>query len=168
MSQSVPPPGNPFSEGAAPQTGNPFADGAVPSGPPAPVRANIAGGVVAAVIAALVSAALYGWIIGLSDHEIGYAAVGVGLLVGFAAGKVGGSHVVLPVLSAVLSLGAVYLGQIFGLAMLIGKQAKISSTDIIVNHFSELTSAWNDEVDAMSFLFLAIGAYAAFTTARKA
>ncbi|MGW0189187.1 hypothetical protein ACWDV7_25965 [Streptomyces sp. NPDC003362] len=163
MTQSVPP---------QPTDGNPFAQqpSAVPPGAPvAPARGgNIALGVVTAVVVALVTAGVYGAIVGATEYEIGYAAIGVGFLVGFASGKVGGSHPVLPVISAVLSLGAVYLGQLIGVAMLAADITGISAVEMFTDNFSLLTDAWKETADAMTFLFFAIGAVAAFSGAKKA
>ncbi|GHG00477.1 MULTISPECIES: hypothetical protein [Streptomyces] len=195
MSQPVPPPGNPYSDGAgqppvgqnpyaqnpggqAPSGGNPFAQG-VPQQPgqnpfgayppaPAPRRNNIGLGLVAAVVAALVTAGIYGAILGGTETEIGWAAIGVGFAVGFAAGKVGGGNPVLPVVSAVLSLGAVYLGQLVGIAVYASKEFGVSFTDLFFNEFGMLTEAWAEGKDAMTFLFLALGAVAAFSAAKKA
>lgn len=163
--QPVPPPGNPFADSAGAVPPAPFDYPAAP--PPAPVRNNIAGGVVAAVLAALVTAGIYGWIIGATEREIGWAAIGVGFVVGFAAGKVGGGNPVLAGISGLLALGAVYLGQLFGLAVLIGKQLHMSTTDIVMDHFGDLAAEWKAEVDFMSFVFLALAAFAAFSAAKK-
>ncbi|MFI8190703.1 hypothetical protein ACIF8T_18140 [Streptomyces sp. NPDC085946] len=96
-----------------PADGNPFAHqpGAVP-----PARGNLVLGLPAAVVAALVTAGLHGAVAGATEYGIGYAAAGVGFLVGFAVGKAGGADPVLPVASAVLSLGAVHLGRLVGIA----------------------------------------------------
>ncbi|MFD2121581.1 hypothetical protein ACFSNO_21515 [Streptomyces cirratus] len=64
-------------------------------------------------MAALVAAGAYGGIMHAIERQIGYAAVGVGLLVGSRPAKLGGRNPVLPVVSAVLSIGSVYLGQLF-------------------------------------------------------
>lgn len=194
MSQPVPPPsqpydaqpggGNPF---AAQQpgrpgqpgvpTGNPFAGqqpgqpgqfGGVPFTPAAPARNNVALGLLAAVVAALVAAGIYGGIIGATKHEIGYAAVGVGFLVGFAAGKVGGRNPALPVLSAVLALVGVYGGQLLGEAIILSKQEPLTVSQIFFDHFSELNDLWKADSDLLTFLFFAIAAAAAFSGAKKA
>jgi hypothetical protein len=129
---------------------------------------NVALGIVAAVVAALVTAGIYGAIVGSTEYEIGYAAIGVGFLVGFAAGKVGGANPALPLVSAVLSVGAVYLGQLIGGAMIGADALGVSATTIFFEHFDVLMEAWQEEADAMTFLFLAIGAFAAFSGAKKA
>jgi len=162
MTQSVPP---------QPTDGNPFAQqpGTVPPAPVAAARGgNIALGVVTAVVVALVTAGVYGAIVGATEYEIGYAAIGVGFLVGFASGKVGGSHPALPVISAVLSLGAVYLGQLIGVAMLAADITGLSATEMFFEHFDLLTEGWKETADAMTFLFFGIGAVAAFSGAKKA
>ncbi|MFC8271782.1 hypothetical protein ACFUJR_04395 [Streptomyces sp. NPDC057271] len=161
MSQPVPPPGNPFAEGAAP-TPYPAAP------PPAPARDNVALGLVAALVAALVGAGLYGGLAGAVDREIGYAAVGVGFLVGFAAGKVGGRNPALPVAGAVLSLGAVYVGQLLAIAIILGKELNVSATDMFFEQFDLLTGIWSESKDFMTFLFFALAAFAAFAGSKKA
>ncbi|MEU4499178.1 hypothetical protein OG729_15905 [Streptomyces sp. NBC_00210] len=163
MSQPVPPPsGNPFAD--APGGDAPYA----PTPPSAPVRDNIGLGLVAAIVAALVAAGAYGAIGGAIEREIGYAAIGVGFLVGFAAAKVGGRNPALPVISAVLALGAVYLGQLVAIAVIFTKLGDLSFTEYFFNHFSDLTKVWKEAADFMSYVFLAIGAVAAFAGAKKA
>jgi hypothetical protein len=75
---------------------------------------------------------------------------------------------VLPVISAVLSLGAVYLGQLIGIAVLGAELAGISFTEMFIDHFDLITEGWKETADAMTFLFLAIGAFVAFSGAKKA
>ncbi|MFD7621457.1 hypothetical protein [Streptomyces sp. NPDC059802] len=188
MSQPVPPSdqpqqpydaqtgGNPFAgqqPGAG--TGNPFAGqqpgapfGGAPFTPPAPARNNIGLGLVAAVVAAVVAAGIYGAIIGATKHEIGYAAVGVGFVVGFAAGKLGGRNPVLPVVSAVLALVAVYFGQLLGEAMIAAKELPVTVSELFFDHFSLLNEAWKADSDFISYFFFAIAAVAAFSGAKKA
>ncbi|MFF0593069.1 hypothetical protein ACGFZG_01675 [Streptomyces antibioticus] len=155
----------------APVTGgNPFAaqPGAVPPPfPAAPRQGNLVLGLLTALVVALVTAGIYGGIVGATEYEIGYAAVGVGLLVGFAAGKVGGANPVLPVVSAVLALGAVYLGQIIGIGIIMADIAGVSATEIFTEHLDLITEGWSEEADALSFVFLGLGAFAAFSGAKK-
>ncbi len=136
---------------------------------PAPARTgNLGLGIVAAVVAALVSAGAYGGIMNAIDREIGYAAAGVGLLVGLAAGKIGGRNPVLPVIAAVLSLGAVYLGQLFFIALVLADYGKVGVGEVLSQAgISGLNDVWKESMDAMSFLFLAIGGFVAFGSAKK-
>ncbi|MFF1479933.1 hypothetical protein ACFVYD_20670 [Streptomyces sp. NPDC058301] len=159
MSQSFPPPQ---------QQPQPEFPGFAPVPPPAPVRDNFAGGLITAIAAAVVCAGVYGAIIGGTEHEIGYAAVGVGFLIGWASGKVGGRNPALPVLSAVLALGAVYAGQLLGEAILISKQLPVSVSELLFQHLDVVNDGWKSGVDPMSFLFFAIAAAAAFSGSKKA
>ncbi|MFJ2706546.1 hypothetical protein ACIO3R_25560 [Streptomyces sp. NPDC087428] len=163
------PTGNPFAEQPGPygQPGAPFGGGA-PFAPVAPARDNVGLGILAAVVAAVVAGAVYGAIIGATKHEIGYAAVGVGFLVGFASGKVGGRNPALPVLSAVFALIAVYFGQLLGEAMIAAKQLPVTVSEMFFDHFSVLNEMWKADSDFISYLFFAVAAVAAFSGAKKA
>ncbi|WP_030710417.1 hypothetical protein [Streptomyces sp. NRRL F-2580] len=147
----------------------PAPDSFSPAPAPAPARTgNFGLGIAAAVVAALVAAGAYGGIMNAIDREIGYAAIGVGLLVGLAAGKVGGRNPILPVIAVVLSLGAVYLGQVFFIALAIADYGNVGVGEV----FSEvgvggLNDLWKESADIMSFVFLGIGGFAAFGAAKK-
>lgn len=151
-------------QAAAPQPGFPVA----PVAPAAPVRDNLVLGLVAALGAGVVSAILYGVIIGATKHEIGYAAVGVGFLVGIAAGRLGGRNQVLPVVSVIVSVAAIYLGQLIGDAMIIAKQASVGFNEVFLDHFDVVQQAWKEGADPLTFVFFAIAAYVAFQSTRKA
>ncbi|ORT59598.1 hypothetical protein [Streptomyces sp. CB03238] len=159
MSQPTPPPGNPFAAGQAPYP---------PAPAPAPARNNVALGLVVALVAALVAAVAYGAIGGAIEREIGYAAVGVGFLVGFAAAKVGGRNPALPVIAAILSVGAVYLGQLVVIAVIFSNLVGGSAPEILLEDFGTLTDAWKEAADGMTYLFLALAAVTAFAGAKKA
>ncbi|MFE2535885.1 hypothetical protein [Streptomyces sp. NPDC059371] len=148
----------------APQPGFPVA----PVAPAAPAQGNFPLGLVAAIGAGVVSAILYGLIIGLTKHEIGYAAVGVGFLVGIAAGRVGGRSQTLPVVSVIVSVAAIYLGQLIGEAMIGADDTGLSFSTIFFDHFDVVQQAWKADADPMTFLFFAIAAYVAFQGTRRA
>ncbi|WP_405979140.1 hypothetical protein [Streptomyces sp. NBC_00158] len=137
---------------------------------PAPARrGNVGLAVAAAVVAALASAAAYGGIMNAIDREIGYAAAGVGLLVGLAAGKLGGRNPVLPVVSALLSLGAVYLGQLFFIALAMAKVGDMGVLDVLDKiGVSGLNTVWKDGMDFMTLVFLGLAAFVSFGAAKKA
>lgn len=164
--QSPAPTGNPFA-GQQPGQGAPFAGGA-PFTPAPPARNNILLGVGVALGAAIVAGILYGVIAGSIEREIGWAAVGVGFLVGFAASKVGGSNPAVIAASAVFSIGAVYLGQLVGISMVLSDLAQIPFSEVVGDHFDSVTKAWSQDADFMTYAFFAIGAIAAVGGARKA
>ncbi|MFD8571313.1 hypothetical protein [Streptomyces sp. NPDC059639] len=142
--------------------------GFAPAPPASSGGGNPALGILAGVVAALILAWAYGAIMKATEHEIGYAAIGVGFVVGLVVGKVGGRNAVLPVLAAVISLAAVYLGQITGIAMYLGDMANISFVTALTDHFSSINSAWKEAADFKEYAFIVVGAFAAFGSAKKA
>ncbi|MFG3495354.1 hypothetical protein [Streptomyces sp. NPDC047928] len=171
MSQSVPPPsGNPFAGGPGVEPTAPY-----PAQPAAPARSNVTLGIVVGVVAMVVGALVYGGIMRAFGKEngeyteIGYAALGVGALVGFAVGKVGGANPLLPVISAPLALAGVFAGQLFGFALLISwwSGGELSAVTILTENLGDLIDGWKEEADVMTWLFLAIGGITAFSAAKK-
>ncbi|MER5989165.1 hypothetical protein [Streptomyces sp. NPDC001787] len=169
------PTGNPYGQQPGAPTGNPFADqqpgqfgGGTPFTPAPPARNNIALGVVTALGAAIIAGILYGVIAGSIEREVGYAAVGVGFLVGFAASKVGGSNPVVVGAAALFSLGGVYLGQLVGMSMIMADVAGATFSEVFLDHFDVVTRLWKEEADFMTYLFLALGPIAAIGGAKKA
>ncbi|MFJ9106881.1 hypothetical protein [Streptomyces sp. NPDC102283] len=171
------PTGNPYGQPPA-STGNPFAGrqpgqsapfgGGAPFAPAPPARDNILLGVLVALGAAVVAGILYGVIAGSIEREFGYAAVGVGFLVGFASSKVGGSNPAVIGAAAVFSIGAVYLGQLVGISMVLADLAQIPFSEVIGDHFGTVTEAWSQKAGFMSYFSLALGAIAAVGGAKKA
>ncbi|WP_051781670.1 MULTISPECIES: hypothetical protein [unclassified Streptomyces] len=73
---------------------------------PTPARSgNVGLAILGAAATALVTGAAYGGIMGAIEYQIGYLAAGVGFLVALVAVRLGGRNPILPVLSAVLTLG---------------------------------------------------------------
>lgn len=195
MSANYPPPqpgGNPYAQQPpqqqpqSPYPASPYAapapggaPGAAPGGfnaaayaPPAPMGAapggNVGLGVVAGFAAALVAAVLYGLLIRGTKHEIGYAAVAVGALVGFALAKVGGRNPALPVIGIPLALFGVYAGQVFGIALLMATLPGAPGVmTILTDHYGLVNSAWKDAMDGMDFFFYAIAAVEGFVITKR-
>jgi hypothetical protein len=131
-----------------------------PAGTSDPLR-----GVLAGLIAAVVGAAAWALLVGLTHYEIGFLAVAVGYGVGWAVHRFGG------VASAGLAVGAAVLaafGIMFGFVLAglfidahdahvgLGEAVQIVSSDI----------GWvtyiKGSIGGIGWLYLAIGAFAAF------
>ncbi|MEU6866150.1 hypothetical protein ABZ924_23310 [Streptomyces sp. NPDC046876] len=160
MSQQFQPPAPDSLTPAAPAA--PYASGPARSG-------NVGLGIVAGVVAALVAAGVYGAIMSAIDRQIGYAAVGVGIVIGLAAGRVGGRNLVLPVVSAVLALGAVYLGQLVYVALELADYAGTGVADVLLDKpgITGIADIWKEGAEAMDYVFLAIGGAVAFSAAKR-
>ncbi|MFD3414686.1 hypothetical protein [Streptomyces cyaneofuscatus] len=171
------PTGNPYGDQPPASTGNPFGNqqgrpapfgGGAPFAPASPVRNGLALGVLVAFGAAIVASVLYGVLLGSIEREFGYAAIGVGFLVGFAAAKLGGANPVTIAAAAVFSVGAVYFGQLIGYAMVVADAAQVSFSEVFLDHFDTVTRVWKEDADFMRYLFIALGAIAAIGGAKKA
>ncbi|MGW0791642.1 hypothetical protein ACWD04_26290 [Streptomyces sp. NPDC002911] len=155
-------PGNPFAGQQPNQFGGPF--------PPAPQAAGnkVGLGVLAALGAAIVAAVLYGVLAGSIEREVGYAAVGVGFLVGFAGSKVGGGNPAVLGASVVFSLAAVLLGQLVGMSMILAEANGVGFSEIFFDHFGDVFDLWKGAAGFMTYLFLLLGPVAAFGGAKRA
>ncbi|MFI0721502.1 hypothetical protein [Streptomyces sp. NPDC021224] len=187
-----PQPGQPQSPyGASPyaggQPGQPAPGGfnAGAYAPPAPVgmapqQKNPGLGVVVGVLAMIVGAFVYAGIMRALAKDDGhytrvwYVAVAVGVLVGIAVGKVGGRNTSLPIVSAVLGVLAVFLGQFMGFAMCISHWESVASggggdswTHILFSQTSDLWKFYKHEFDFVDFLFLAVAGIEGFVLARR-
>ncbi|WP_405448926.1 hypothetical protein [Streptomyces erythrochromogenes] len=146
----------------------PAPDSYTPVAAPAPIRSgNFGLAVLAAVGTALVAGAAYGGLMGAIEYQIGYAAAGVGFLVALVAVRLGGRNPVLPVLSAVLTLAGVYVGYVLATAIGVSEHESIPLSELLTTELVNLNRFYIDNIDPISILFYAIGAYAAFQTARK-
>lgn len=146
----------------------PAPDSYSPVAAPAPVRrGNIGLAILAATGAALVAGAAYGGIMNAISFQIGYLAAGVGLAVALVAVRLGGRNPVLPVLSAVLTLAGVYVGYLLDAALSVSEYDGTPVSELLTTELVWLNQAYVDNIDPISLLFYAIGAYAAFQMARK-
>lgn len=136
---------------------------------PAPARSgNLGLAIVAAVVAALASAAAYGWIMDAAGEVYRYAAVGVGILVGFAAGKIGGRNGILGAVAAVLTVGAVYLGQLLFISLALSDIGGIGLGGVLDKvGVSGLNEIWKEGTEAMDYAYMAFGALVAFGAVKK-
>jgi hypothetical protein len=185
VSQSYPPPqpqpveGNPYAQplqaqpqppapgGFPPPAGAPAAYPPPPPAPLPPAPSRVGLGLAAGLGATVLAALAYGAIIGVTKHEIGYAAVGVGLLVGVAVGKVGGRNAVLPFAGAALAVLGVFLGQFFGEALIGARETGLSVTTILTDYAGVVFDGWKADFDFLSGVFLVIAAFAGFSGPKR-
>jgi hypothetical protein len=177
----------PFGYGQPPQNGDPY--GPPPQGtpygqppaygqqpgygqhpgffaPPA-ARDNPGLGILLGFVTAIAVAVAYGWMIGLTKHEISYAAVGVGFAVGAVVGKAGGRNPALPYAGLVLAALGVFLGQYFGEAILISKASDLSTSTLLTDYTNDVFQVWKQDSDFMAFVFMAVAAAIGFTVPRR-
>jgi hypothetical protein len=190
--QAAPQSGYGYPQGQAqqPQAPQPQFGGGFP--PPAPQvgrQGNPLAAVGAAIVAALVGALAYAFLLSaLADTDsnppevtkFAYAGVALGALVGFVVFKLGGRNVGLWVVGAVLALAAVFLGELYGYAMIMNEAASNyvsdlgsaaasanipTANEIFFEHFGDLFDGWKEDADAITWIFMILSPVAAAGTA---
>ncbi|KDN85151.1 hypothetical protein [Kitasatospora cheerisanensis] len=121
----------------------------------------------AGVGVALVSGLLYGFIVKAIDHEIAWMVIGIAAAVGLTLGKIGGKHVALPPVGALLAVFGLVFGEMFGIALVVQEMSGVSVLEVFTDHFSVLTETWKETFDFMSGLFIVIGLAVGFNLTRK-
>lgn len=195
-----PPPGgqNPYGQQPpqpqSPYGASPYAGGApgapAPGGfnasayaPPAPIGTTSQGnpglGVVLGVVGMVIGLFIYAGLMRAlskddgSHTEIGYVAVVVGGLVGFAVGKFGGRNPALPVVAAALGVLGVFLGQYVGYSMIGSHVYAAHGVDAgswwtwATKHHSAVWAQYKHDFGFKTFLFLAIGGVVGFGATKR-
>lgn len=167
-----------------------FAGGFPPPAPQVGRQGNPLAAVGAALVAALVGALAYAFLLSaLADTDsnppevtkFAYAGVALGGLVGAVVAKLGGRNVALWVVGAVLALAAIFLGELYGYAMIMNDAASNyvdklggaaaasanipSANEIFFEHFGDLFDGWKEDADAITWIFMILSPIAAAGTA---
>jgi hypothetical protein len=154
-----------FRQPTAPPAAVPAASRTVAAPPARPATGastqNLPMGLVAGLAAAAVGAAVWALITVLTEFQIGWMAVGVGFLVGWAvrlAGK--GSTMVFGVLGAALALGGCLAGNLLTICIFGARQLNLPVFDMIARLTPALTRDLMWETSGpMDLLFYALAVY---------
>lgn len=131
--------------------------------------ANYVLGLIGGGVAMLISAVIWGAITYFTQYQIGYMAIGVGFLVGFAFRYFGKGHSLLFGLSSAgLALVGCLLGNLFFYAGVIAREQGGSLIDVLLflvtNPFSVI-ELFTLAFDFRDLLFYGIAAYVGFRSA---
>jgi hypothetical protein len=140
-----------------------------------PARHDLFAGTVAALVGAVVGAAAWALLVSVTDYKIGFAAIGVGALTGYLAGRSGGASPALPVVAAVIALVGCVLGDLLADAHQVSLAVKEEGGSIsmlsvfkdMVLHPSLGWEVYKAGFAALDLLFYAIAAQAAFRLAQQ-
>jgi len=132
-------------------------------------------GILAALVGAVTGAGLWAALVTVSDYKVGYAAVGVGALAGFLAGRFGGADPRLPFIAAAIGLVGCLLGDLITDAHAVS--VALSSQGLSISGFEVLRKMLENPSDGwdiyttgfagMDVAFYAFAAVAAFRLAEK-
>jgi len=129
-------------------------------------RPNLTAGVLAAIAGALVGAVAWAVLVFVTDYKIGFAAVGVGALAGYLAGRVGGGAPQLPVIAAVIGLLGCVAGDVFIASHALAEVSGLSSFTLLTSHTRIVWEVYKEEFDVLTLVFYGIAASAAFRLAK--
>ncbi len=125
---------------------------------------NYAFSIGASALAAIIGASVWGLISYATKYQIGYMAVGVGLLVGFANRLFGkGVQIQFGIIGAIFSILGCYFGNIFSGIVFIADEYQITSMEVIneIGLF-EIAQLTITMAEPMDFLFYALAAISGF------
>ena len=136
------------------------------------VPVGVPTGAAAGIVAALAGAVLWAVLVSVTNYKIGYAAVGVGALVGLAAGRVGGRSPLLPIVAAVIAVFGCALGDVLADAHLVAGAVtshgtKVSFLDVLTSR--HLPAVYQDlfrPLDALFYVLAPVTAFR-FTTSQQ-
>ncbi|MFH8403381.1 hypothetical protein ACH4FX_01225 [Streptomyces sp. NPDC018019] len=139
-----------------------------PMAPPPARRGNPGLAVALGIVTTLVAAGVYGAVLKAVDGaSIGYAALAVGALIGAVLGKVGGRGAALPVIGAVLGLLGLYLGQVFGIALITSDITGMPLSETVLGHFDLVNAAWQEYLGAIDVVFYLLAGAGGFQVTKK-
>ena len=130
---------------------------------------NLLMGLVGGVLAMLISAATWGIITYFTEYQIGWMAIGVGFLVGFAIRFLGkGKTVTFGIAGAVLALLGCLLGNLLFYSAIIAREEGMPFLEVFVQLLIAPAAALQVFTIAFDFrdvFFYILAAYVGFTTA---
>ncbi|MGP3999250.1 hypothetical protein [Streptomyces sp. 8N706] len=129
---------------------------------------GIAAGAVTAVVGALLLGTLQG-ALGPQGHELGYWALGIGLLVGAVLGKAGGRSRAVAVSGIPLAMAGVAIAQLLAAAMQSGSAGPgYSPLDLLTGHAGPALDYWRSEILGKNDVtFYTVAALEGFLVAKR-
>jgi len=95
-------------------------------------KQNFSAGLFAGLLAAVVGALLWALITDLTHYQIGWMAVGIGLLVGYAVRHFGqGIDMTFGIMGALLALTGCMVGNLLSICMMLAEQQGVNITQVL-------------------------------------
>jgi len=124
---------------------------------------NLILGTVVGLLAALVGAGIWAAVTALTQYQIGFMAVGVGFLVGFAVRITGKGHEpIFGVVGAVLALLGCVVGNYLMGAWFFAANTGVPYSQLLLPNISFVVEVLTATFTPMDLLFYAIAAYCGF------
>lgn len=121
---------------------------------------NLAKGIILGAVACIVGAVAWALVSVSTGYQIGYMAIGVGLLVGIAMRQGKGITPAFGVIGAALALVSCVLGDFFSIIGFIAKDYEMSFMDVLIEvNYEEVFSAMMENLASMTVVFYGIAIY---------
>ncbi|RKE19504.1 hypothetical protein [Streptomyces sp. TLI_171] len=133
------------------------------TGTQVPAAKNVPLALAAGFGAMLATALLYGFIVKAIDFEISWMVIGIAAAVAYPLGKLGGDNPALRPVGALFTVLGFFLGEMFGLALIVHEQTGVSVVSALTEHSDVLFDVWKTAFDVKSALFIAIGVFVGFS-----
>lgn len=121
---------------------------------------NLTKGVILGAVACIVGAVAWALVSVSTGYQIGYMAIGVGLLVGIAMRQGKGVTPVFGIIGASLALVSCVLGDFFSIIGFIAKDYEMSFMDVLLEvDYKEVFGAMMENLASMTVVFYGIAVY---------
>lgn len=121
---------------------------------------NLTKGVILGAVACIVGAVAWALVSVSTGYQIGYMAIGVGLLVGIAMRQGKGVTPVFGIIGAALALVSCVLGDFFSIIGFIAKDYEMSFMDVLLEvDYKEVFGAMMENLASMTIVFYGIAVY---------
>ena len=121
---------------------------------------NLPKAVLFGVLACIVGAVAWALISISTGYQIGYMAIGVGFLVGFAMRQGKGIRPIFGIIGAALALISCVMGDFFSIVGLVAKEYEVSFMDVLFDtSYSEVMSVVIENMASMTIVFYGIALY---------
>ncbi len=121
---------------------------------------NLAKGIILGAVACIVGAVAWALVSVSTGYQIGYMAIGVGLLVGIAMRQGKGITPAFGIIGAALALVSCVLGDFFSIIGFIAKDYEMSFMDVLIEvNYEEVFSAMMENLASMTVVFYGIAIY---------
>ena len=127
-------------------------------------QGNLVMGIVAGLIAAVIGAALWAVITAVTEYQIGFMAIGVGLLVGIAVRTLGnGSTQQYAIVGAIFALLGCALGNLLTITYFLSINESAAFMDTLFSlTLDDIIQLMTATFEAMDLLFYALAVYCGF------
>ena len=121
---------------------------------------NLPKGLLLGILACIVGAVAWCLISVSTGFQIGYMAIGVGFLVGYAVRQGKGVTPIFGIIGAALALVSCVMGDFFSIIGLIGKEYELSYWEMLTGlEVKEIVSMLTDNLASMTVVFYGIALY---------